>query len=171
MGRLLADVHDHNFDKVNDWKTVVSSRKNVMRSELKRKRLPLVILSDGRVYYEGPSSSSNNNNNDPNLLSGEAVSPGSVAGIVKIVNDPYNANLKSGEVLVCHGTDPAWTPLFLLSCALITEIGGMMTHGSVVAREYGIPAVVGISNATDVLKNGQRVRVDGSNGQVVILES
>jgi len=159
--RSLANSEPH------DWKSLVKSRREMMKIEAKRKRLPLVLVSDGRIFYDGPSSI---NSNDPNVICGEAVSPGAVEGIVRIVHNPMESNLKPGEILVCHGTDPAWTPLFLLSKALITEVGGMMTHGSVVAREYGIPAVVGISNITDVLKTGQRVKVDGSNGQVIILE-
>ena len=72
-------------------------------------------------------------------------------------------------MLVAPGTDPAWTPLFLSAGALVMEIGGIMSHGSVVAREYGIPAVVGVAGATQQLQSGQRVRVDGENGLVVSL--
>src|SRR6516164_2275181 len=82
---------------------------------------------------------------------------------------PREARLEPGEVLVAPGTDPAWTPLFLSAGALVMEIGGMMSHGSVVAREYGIPAVVGVAGATQRLRTGQRVRVDGENGLVVPL--
>ena len=74
-----------------------------------------------------------------------------------------------GEILVCPGTDPAWTPLFLSAGGLVMEVGGLMTHGSVVAREYGIPAVVGVHEATTRRKTGQRVRVDGSAGRVIVL--
>ena len=78
--------------------------------------------------------------------------------------------LEPGEVLVAHGTDPAWTPLFLTAGALVMEIGGTMSHGSIVAREYGIPAVVGVPDAMSILRTGQRVRVDGSAGLVVPLD-
>ena len=74
-----------------------------------------------------------------------------------------------GEILVCPGTDPAWTPLFLAAGGLVMEVGGLMTHGSVVAREYGIPAVVGVHDVTNRLKTGQRIRVDGSSGEVTLL--
>ncbi len=77
--------------------------------------------------------------------------------------------LAPGEILVCPGTDPAWTPLFLAAGGLVMEVGGMMTHGSVVAREYGIPAVVGVHQATLRLKNGQRIRLDGTSGRIAIL--
>jgi phosphoenolpyruvate synthase/pyruvate phosphate dikinase len=87
-----------------------------------------------------------------------------------VVFSPHDTALQPGEILVCPGTDPAWTPLFLVAGGLVMEVGGMMTHGAVVAREYGIPAVVGLAQATSLLKTGQRVRVDGSSGVVQILE-
>jgi pyruvate,water dikinase len=71
--------------------------------------------------------------------------------------------------LVCPGTDPAWTPLFMAAGGLVMEVGGMMTHGAVVAREYGIPAVVGVHQATTRLKTGQRIRLDGSSGTIVLV--
>jgi pyruvate,water dikinase len=89
---------------------------------------------------------------------------------VRVVLDPHAAQLAPGEILVCPGTDPAWTPLFLAAGGLVMETGGLMTHGSVVAREYGIPAVVGVTRASDRLKTGQRVRVDGSAGRVTVLD-
>ena len=87
-----------------------------------------------------------------------------------MVLDPAHSGLRHGEILVCPGTDPAWTPLFLSAAGLVTEVGGMMTHGSVVAREYGIPAVVGVHEATTRLVTGQRVRVDGTAGTIVVLD-
>jgi pyruvate,water dikinase len=89
---------------------------------------------------------------------------------VHVVLDPFGAQLAPGEILVCPGTDPAWTPLFLAAGGLVMEVGGLMTHGSVVAREYGIPAVVGVGQATLLLHSGMRVRVDGSAGTIEILE-
>jgi pyruvate,water dikinase len=110
-----------------------------------------------------------NGSGDDSVLTGSPVSPGVVEGRVHVVFDPHGANLLPGEILVCPGTDPAWTPLFLAAAGLVMEVGGLMTHGSVVAREYGIPAVVGVDRVTERLKTGQRVRVDGSSGQVTIL--
>ncbi len=92
-----------------------------------------------------------------------------VEGRVRVVLDPRIANLQPGEIMVCPGTDPSWTPLFLTAGGLIMEVGGMMTHGAVVAREYGIPAVVGVHEATTRLKTGQRIQLDGSSGKIVIL--
>jgi pyruvate,water dikinase len=101
---------------------------------------------------------------------GSPVSPGSVEGRVRVVLDPRQAGLVPGEIMVCPGTDPSWTPLFLTAGGLIMEVGGMMTHGAVVAREYGIPAVVGVDHATQRLVTGQCVRLDGSSGQIDVLD-
>lgn len=86
-----------------------------------------------------------------------------------MIHDPQTETLAPGEILVAAYTDPGWTPLFINAAGLIMEIGGMMNHGSVVAREYGIPAVVGVREATKRLRTGQRVRLDGNRGIVEIL--
>jgi pyruvate,water dikinase len=92
-----------------------------------------------------------------------------VEGKARIVLKPEEAHLNEGEILVAPHTDPGWTPLFQSAKALVTEVGGLMTHGSVVAREYGIPAVVGVYDATKKIKDGQMIRVDGNQGFVEIL--
>jgi len=125
------------------------------------------LLSDGRAFYEGLRARKGDR---AGVISGSPVSPGVVEGIVHVVFDPHDAQLAPGEILVCPGTDPAWTPLFLAAGGLVMEVGGLMTHGSVVAREYGIPAVVGVHEATKRLKSGQRIRVDGSSGEIVLVE-
>ncbi|MEZ4646615.1 MAG: PEP-utilizing enzyme [Chloroflexota bacterium] len=102
-------------------------------------------------------------------LVGNPVSPGVAEGRVHVVLDPHSTQLAPGEILVCPGTDPAWTPLFLAAGGLVMEVGGMMTHGSVVAREYGIPAVVGVNQATQRLQTGQLIRVDGSTGVITVI--
>jgi pyruvate,water dikinase len=80
-----------------------------------------------------------------------------------------DADLEAGDILVTTFTDPSWTPLFVSIQGLVTEVGGLMTHGSVIAREYGLPAVVGVANATRLIQDGQRIRVDGTEGYVEIL--
>jgi rifampicin phosphotransferase len=107
---------------------------------------------------------------DENTLVGEAVSPGVIEGRAHVVLEPQSARLEPGDILVCPSTDPGWTPLFLTAGGLVMEIGGMITHGSVVAREYGIPAVVGVHEATTRIKTGQWIRVDGNRGHVTILK-
>jgi pyruvate,water dikinase len=101
---------------------------------------------------------------------GTPVSAGVVEGVARVVLRPEDAKLNPGEILVAPYTDPGWTPLFTSAIGLITEVGGMMTHGSVIAREYGIPAVVGIERATEMIKDGAYIRVDGTNGFVQILD-
>ncbi|MEZ4633906.1 MAG: PEP-utilizing enzyme [Caldilineaceae bacterium] len=138
--------------------------------EKRRRQIPRLLLGDGRAFYDGLGKAVADNG-DGRLLTGSPVSPGVVEGTVHVVFDPHGANLKPGEILVCPGTDPAWTPLFLAAGGLVMEVGGLMTHGSVVAREYGIPAVVGVDRVTERLKTGQRVRVDGSTGRVEVLSA
>lgn len=101
---------------------------------------------------------------------GTPVSSGVVEGYARVVLRPEEAKLNAGEILIAPFTDPGWTPLFNSAKGLVMEVGGMMTHGAVVAREYGIPAVVGIDHATQIIKDGMYIRVDGSQGYVQILE-
>ena len=151
---------------LRDWKSLVAERRATHERENRRRQIPRVLVSDGRVFYEGIGVLADTDT----VISGSPVSPGVAEGVVHIILDPRGAQLAPGEILVCPGTDPAWTPLFMAAGGLITEVGGMMTHGSVVAREYGIPAVVGVHQATTRLKDGQRIRVDGTAGKIIVLE-
>ncbi len=173
-GRLerADDVFQLHLDQLRcAWSTepavlralVNDSRATALR-EARRRQIPRVILGDGRTFYEGVTDPGDGS------LGGSPVSPGVAEGQIRVVDSPTNAGLLPGEILVCAGTDPAWTPLFLVAAGLITEVGGMMTHGSVVAREYGIPAVVGVHDATTRLRTGMRVRLDGSSGTITILD-
>jgi pyruvate,water dikinase len=150
-----------------DWAALIADRRAKYASEKLRKQVPRLLLSDGRAFYEGLRDAVAEG--DEGVIVGSPVSPGVVEGIVHVVFDPHREQLAPGEILVCPGTDPSWTPLFLAAGGLVTEVGGLMTHGSVVAREYGIPAVVGVEAATTRLKNGARVRVDGNQGRVMVL--
>ncbi len=151
--------------ETRDWGALIAERRASYARELRRRRIPRIMLSDGTAFYDAPSTG-----DTANTLSGAPVSAGMVEGVVRVVFNPHGVQLIPGEILVCPATDPAWTPLFLAAGGLVMEVGGMMTHGSVVAREYGIPAVVGVSQATMRLKDGQRVRVNGSSGVVTVLE-
>ncbi len=148
-----------------DWQALIAQRQALYRRELRRQPIPRLLLSDGTAFYEGIRGSG-----DAGDIVGSPVSPGVVEGVVHVVFDPYRAQLNPGEILVCPGTDPSWTPLFLAAGGLVMEVGGMMTHGSVVAREYGIPAVVGVNQATTRLQSGQRIRVNGSTGEITLLD-
>ncbi len=149
-----------------NWRALVAQHRADYQREQMRRQVPRLLLSDGRAFYEGMRAPQGSLNG----LHGSPVSPGSVEGNVRVVLDPRQANLQPGEILVCPGTDPSWTPLFLTAGGLVMEVGGMMTHGAVVAREYGIPAVVGVDQATQRLKTGQRIRVDGSSGVIEVVE-
>ncbi len=150
----------------HDWGALIAERRATYERELRRRQVPRILVSDGRAFYEGLGSETDT----ANVITGSPVSPGVAEGNVHIIFDPSGAQLAPGEILVCPGTDPAWTPLFMAAGGLITEVGGMMTHGSVVAREYGIPAVVGVHEATTRLKNGQRIRIDGTTGKILVLD-
>ncbi|MBI1876614.1 MAG: hypothetical protein HYS05_22355 [Acidobacteria bacterium] len=127
-----------------------------------------MLLTDGRAFYGDDVSGEGTSG--PTLV-GTPVSPGVCVGSVRVVLDPRAVQFTPGEILVCRGTDPAWTPLFLVAAGLVTEVGGLITHGSVVAREYGIPAVVGVHDATTRLRTGQRIHVDGTNGRITVLDA
>jgi len=162
-----ADVYLLRLDELDgafarDWRPVVEARRRVREREARRGRVPRVLLGDGRAFHEGLEGADGG-------LHGSGVSPGVAEGPVRVVLDPRTSQLVPGEILVCAGTDPAWTPLFLTAAGLVTEVGGLMTHGSVVAREYGIPAVVGVHEATDRLVTGQRIRLDGTTGAIEVL--
>lgn len=150
-----------------DWKKLVRSRRDEDRRERSRRSIPRIILSDGTAFYAGLTAAAGA---DEKTLVGSGVSPGLIEGAVQVVFNPIDTKLKPGDILVCPGTDPSWTPLFLAAGGLITEVGGMMTHGSVVAREYGIPAVVGVDRATERLQTGQKVRIDGGSGTIELLD-
>ena len=150
------------------WQKLVADRRAVYAHEKQRRQSPRLVMGDGTAVYEGVGGYAKAVDK---VLLGSPVSSGQVEGRVHVVLDPFGAQLAPGEILVCPGTDPAWTPLFLAAGGLVMEVGGLMTHGSVVAREYGIPAVVGVGQATQLLQTGMRVRVDGSAGTVTILDS
>ena len=118
-----------------DFRARIAERRALRARELRRKQQPRVLLSDGTCFFAGVRGA----DGAADTLVGDPVSPGLVEGTVHIVFDPTGAQLAPGEILVCPGTDPAWTPLFLAAGGLVMEVGGMMTHGSVVARDMGSP--------------------------------
>lgn len=127
---------------------------------------PRVLTSDGEEIQAGYQRK----NLPESALAGMPVSSGVIEGVAKVIIDPSNASINKGEILVAPFTDPGWTPLFINAAGLVMEVGGLLTHGTVVAREYGIPAVVGITDATKKIKTGQKIRVDGTAGFVEVLE-
>jgi phosphohistidine swiveling domain-containing protein len=150
-----------------DLRGIVSDRRRLYNVELRRRRIPRLLLSDGTdveaamlaetAAFTRPAASG---------LAGTPASAGTATGRVRVVMDPVGAHLEPGEILVAPSTDPGWTPLFMTAGALVMEMGGVISHGAVVAREYGIPAVVGVVDATSRLHDGQTVTVDGASGTV-----
>lgn len=126
---------------------------------------PRVITSDGEVGTGTYSHASL----PAGAVAGLGVSSGLIEGRARVILNMGEAELEEGDILVTAFTDPSWTPLFVLVKGLVTEVGGMMTHGAVIAREYGLPAVVGVENATRLIKDRQRIRVNGAEGYVELL--
>ncbi|WP_227983358.1 rifamycin-inactivating phosphotransferase [Nocardia spumae] len=126
---------------------------------------PRVLTSDGETF----TGTYRRADVPDAALAGMAVSAGTVEGRARVVSEMAQADLEPGDILVTAYTDPSWTPLFVAITGLVTEVGGLMTHGAVIAREYGLPAVVGVEDATRLIRDGQRIRVHGTEGYVEIL--
>jgi rifampicin phosphotransferase len=126
---------------------------------------PRVLTSDGEVI----TGAYRRDDLPDGALVGLAVSGGTIEGRARVILDMAKADFEAGDILVTTFTDPSWTPLFVAIKGLVTEVGGQMTHGAVIAREYGLPAVVGVEGATRLIRDGQRIRVHGTEGYVEIL--
>jgi len=146
-----------------DQTAVVLRRRQAYELELRRRHIPRMLLSDGT---EPEAVAANRPEHAPGVLLGSPASAGTITGKVRVILDPVGARLEPGEILVAPSTDPGWTPLFLTAGGLVMEMGGANSHGAVVAREYGIPAVVGVPEATVLLRTGAVVTLDGAAGTV-----
>jgi pyruvate,water dikinase len=147
-----------------DFRVEIKERRATYTRERTRRHVPLVLLSDGTE----PTVQSQDAPLASGTLQGVPASPGIVTGTARVILDPHGATLSPGEILVAPTTDPGWTPLFLQASGLVMEMGGAMAHGAIVAREYGIPAVVGVPGATERIATGMRLTVDGTAGTVAI---
>ena len=143
---------------------IINKRKDEYKS-YEKLTPPRVMTSDGEII----AGEYKRDNLPAGAIVGLAVSSGVIEGRARVILNMEDANIEDGDILVTPFTDPSWTPLFVSIKGLVTEVGGLMTHGAVIAREYGLPAVVGIENATKLIKDGQRIRVHGTEGYVVIL--
>lgn len=126
---------------------------------------PRVMTSDGEIV----AGEYKRENLPDGAIAGLPVSSGVVEGRARVILNMKDADLEDGDILVTTFTDPSWTPLFVSIKGLVTEVGGLMTHGAVIAREYGLPAVVGVENSTKLIKDGQRIRLHGTEGYIEIL--
>jgi pyruvate,water dikinase len=145
---------------------LIDQRKDAFRS-YRALTPPRVMTSDGEIV----AGSYQRDDVPPGALVGLPVSAGTVEGRARVIADMAHADLEPGDILVTAYTDPSWSPLFVSISGLVTEVGGLMTHGAVIAREYGLPAVVGVEHATKLITDGQRIRVDGTDGYVEILDA
>ena len=149
-----------------DMRDLVRERRAIYERELQRRHVPRVLLSDGTEPTPATDSAGSQR-----MLRGTPASPGCITGRARVILNPTGAYLEPGEILVAPSTDPGWTPLFLTAGGLVMEMGGAISHGAVVAREYGIPAVVGVPGATERITTGQRITVDGAAGTVILEET
>jgi phosphohistidine swiveling domain-containing protein len=154
-------------DNPSDLRNLVASRREAYAREVERRHVPRLLLSDGTEPEAVPSGATGAAPAVPGTLTGSPASAGIVSAYARVILDPVGAHLEPGEILVAPSTDPGWTPLFLTAGGLVMEMGGPNSHGAVVAREYGIPAVVGVPDATVLLSSGQKITVDGAAGTVV----
>jgi rifampicin phosphotransferase len=173
--KVLSDREDIFYLRLQELRDVV--RTNQADAQLIRQRKdafrsyqaltpPRVLTSDG----EAVAGAYRRTGVPAGALTGLPVSAGTVEGRARVVLDLAEADLEAGDILVTAYTDPSWTPVFVAIKGLVTEVGGLMTHGAVIAREYGLPAVVGVEHATRLIRDGQRIRVHGTDGYVEILD-
>lgn len=163
----VEDIFDLTFDDLKsasldpslDLRQIRKERTDFINQlKIKVSTFPLVIDSRGRILRPAPSEEI------PGELRGIPLSPGVVTGPVKILQNPHEKPINNGDVLVAYTTDPGWTPLFVNAAAVVLEIGGVLQHGAVVAREYGKPCIAGIDGVMTKLHDGQKVEVDGNEG-------
>ena len=150
-----------------DLRAWVAEQRATYQQELRRRHIPRLLLSDG-TEPEAVAAELAGRAGTDGSLAGSPASTGTVTARARVVLDPVGAYLEPGEILVAPSTDPGWTPLFLTAGGLVMEMGGSNSHGAVVAREYGIPAVVGVPEATQKIETGQLITVDGAAGLVTV---
>jgi phosphohistidine swiveling domain-containing protein len=171
----IDDVFWLRLDELSRWATsgtiawsaqILTARQEqwVLWSSL---RPPSLLIGDRGAPEDGSATPAQS---PPSMLRGTPASSGKAEGVARVMTDPADAELRQGEILVTRYTDPAWTPLFFTAGALITEVGGVLSHGAVVAREVGLPAIVGVTGATTFIRNGQRLRVNATEGTIELLD-
>ena len=160
----IADIDQAQTHPGLDLRSLAQERVRLINKIKKSHLVARVIDSRGKIYNPPRQAGA------AGELSGVPISPGVVQGRVKVLRTANEKKLLPGEILVARATDPGWTPLFINAKGIILEIGGALQHGAVVAREYGIPCVSGLDNVTSLLKDGQLVEIDGSNGIVKVLD-
>jgi len=159
----FEELHEAVINYQLDYQ-IISERKSEHRL-YEKLNPPRVITSNGEII----TGEYKTRNLPENAIAGLAVSSGNIEGRARVILNIEDADLEDGDILITSFTDPSWTPLFVSIKGLVTEVGGLMTHGAVIAREYGLPAVVGVENATRIIRDGQRIRVNGTEGYIELL--
>lgn len=171
---ILRDKEDAYYLHFEEFRDMVATRdveyrvieeRKVAHELYEKLTPPRIITSDGEII----SGSYARENMPEDAIVGLPVSAGTIEGRARVILKMEDADLEAGDILVTAFTDPSWTPLFVSIKGLVTEVGGVMTHGAVIAREYGLPAVVGVEGATKLIQDGQRIRVHGTEGYIEIL--
>jgi pyruvate,water dikinase len=163
FGLTIEELDQALFDPSLDLRSRIAFNNHYWKRYGHVREFPTVFDSRGRIL-RAPRKPTREGE-----IQGEPISAGIVTGRVKILHQPDEKPLLPGEILVTRATDPGWTPLFINAGGIILEVGGLLQHGALVAREYGKPCVAGIENACAVFKEGQQVELNGSNGMVRIL--
>ncbi len=159
----FEELHEVVCTKEIDYQ-IISKRKDEFKL-YEKLTPPRVITSDGEII----SGEYKRENLPAGAIVGLPASSGVIEGRARVITKMEEADLEDGDILVTSFTDPSWTPLFVSIKGLVTEVGGLMTHGAVIAREYGLPAVVGVDHAAKLIKDGQRIRVHGTEGYIELL--
>lgn len=172
QGRLATadEIFDLHLEEIAqaqsdaEFSLIAAREKNLVpyRRVAHIKNWPTNIDSRGKIHFHEQKETANG-------LMGEAISRGIVRGRAKVLSFPYEKPIEPGEILVTHATEPAWTPIFINAAGVVLEIGGILQHGAIIAREYGIPCVSGIREATRMIQDGDLLEVDGTNGSVRII--
>jgi phosphohistidine swiveling domain-containing protein len=150
-----------------DLRQLVATRRADYEREIRRRSVPALLLDDGTI----PEALTARTSVADGTLIGMAAAPGTATGTARVILDPTGAYVEPGDILVAPTTDPGWTPLFMTAAGLVTETGSPIAHGPTVAREYGIPAVICLRDATQLIKTGQLVTIDGAAGTVVVADT
>ncbi|MBC1233765.1 phosphoenolpyruvate synthase [Listeria booriae] len=159
----FEELHEVVRTKQLDY-TIITTRK-ADYNQFDKLTPPRVLTSDGEII----TGKYKRENLPPDAIIGLPVSSGTIEGRARVILNMADANLEEGDILITPFTDPSWTPLFVSIKGLVTEVGGLMTHGAVIAREYGLPAVIGVENATTRIQDGDQIRVNGTEGYIEIL--
>lgn len=159
----IEEITKAQNDKSLNLIELVEQERKIRRLTENVKYWPTIFSSRGEIFTVKRKTKEGE-------ILGEPVSPGVVRGRAKVLHAPFEKKLEKGEILVTMATEPSWTPIFINACAVIMEIGGALQHGAIIAREYGLPCVTGIENATEIIKDGDLIEVDGTNGFIKIIE-